>query len=133
MVYSHLNDNALASSNWIGWRNIWKLEAAPRVKVFFWKLAHGKLPAGAYLYNINVGPFTYCTFCTLTAEAHTQLLWESSMVQNCWINVLVSLGLNPGALSSFAAGDWILKPIAAGSDESLARAIIDSSTYLEKS
>lgn len=69
-------------------------------------------------------------FALLTAEAHTHLLWERSMVQNCWINVLVSLGLNPGALSSFAAGDWILKPIAAGSDESLARAIIANTLRL---
>lgn len=56
MVYDHLvscNPNP-----WLGWDHIWKLCVLLRTKIFIWKLAHGKLPTSAYLYNLNVGPST---------------------------------------------------------------------------
>lgn len=35
---------------WPGWHHIWKLCVLPRIKIFTWKMAHGKLPTGCQPY-----------------------------------------------------------------------------------
>ncbi|XP_039123400.1 uncharacterized protein LOC120260021 [Dioscorea cayenensis subsp. rotundata] len=61
--------------SWAGWNHIWKFMVIPRVKVFLWKVAHGKLPNGAYLYNLNLRPVSICHFCRLHSETIEHLLW----------------------------------------------------------
>lgn len=51
------------SNPWPSWQHIWKLCVLPRIKTFIWKLAHGNLPISAYLYDLNIGPYTLCNFC----------------------------------------------------------------------
>lgn len=55
VVYDYLN--ASTNDNWICWQQIWRLRVIPYIKVFIWELAHSKLPTGAYLYDLNIGPF----------------------------------------------------------------------------
>lgn len=67
-VYNFLNSEGDVHNYWTGWNHIWKLKVSPRVKLFIWKVAHGKLPTGAYLYNLNIGPASLCHFCGLTLK-----------------------------------------------------------------
>lgn len=61
VVYDYLN--ACTTENWSCWHHIWRLRVIPRIKIFIWKLAHGKLPTGAYLYDLNIGPHSMSKFC----------------------------------------------------------------------
>lgn len=74
VIYDHLNLTRESSHSWTGLHNIWKLSVIPRVKVFIWKMAHGKFPSGAYLYNIRVCPYMACKFCGLELETTSHLL-----------------------------------------------------------
>lgn len=51
-IYDHLNGNMIGQTSLKGWHYIWKLRSIPKVKLFIWKMGHGKLPTGSYLYNI---------------------------------------------------------------------------------
>lgn len=57
IVYSVLNGD-FGMDSWMGWCHIWSLKVMPRIKIFMWKLAQGKLVIGSYLYHINIGPYT---------------------------------------------------------------------------
>lgn len=45
----------------------------PRMKVHVWKLAHGKFPTNAYLYNLNIGPNNHFPLCGLEPETAEHL------------------------------------------------------------
>lgn len=47
MVYNHLNQSSVHYEHWKGWHLLWKLQVAPRVKLFLWKLFHGRRPTSA--------------------------------------------------------------------------------------
>lgn len=72
VVYDHLVSCDLHP--WPGWGHIWILCVLPRTKTFIWKLAYGRLPTGAYLYDLNIGPSTTCSFCGLELATASHLL-----------------------------------------------------------
>lgn len=74
-VYNFINSKGEEACSWAGWNHIWKFMVIPRVKVFLWKVAHGKLPNGAYLYNLNLRPVSICHFYRLHSETIEHLLW----------------------------------------------------------
>lgn len=74
VVYDHLNLTCFLQNPWTSWHHILKLHAISRVKFFIWKYAHGCLPIGAYLYNINIGPHTLSHFYGLDSEIADHIL-----------------------------------------------------------
>lgn len=99
--------NREISDSWIGWHNIWHLTAIPLVKFFIWKMTHGKLPSGAYLYNIRVCPYIDCKFCVLEAKTTPHVLWNCCKICSCWLGLLTSLGLNLQFMNIIKIGDWL--------------------------
>lgn len=93
-IYDYLNSEHLDMHTWNGWNFIWKLKVVPRVKVFIWKLAHGKLPTRSYLYNLNLGPDSLCSFCGIHSDNAEHLIWNFRNSVSCWNNVLNWLGLD---------------------------------------
>lgn len=52
------------------WVEIWRL---PMYVTSYWSflsgnLVHKKIPTGAYLNNLNIGPYINCSFCGLVEE-----------------------------------------------------------------
>lgn len=75
-IYDFLNAVNYDQNPWQGWHYIWRLKVASRVKLFICKVADGKLPTGAYLYNLNIGHASLCHFCGIHSETANHLLWN---------------------------------------------------------
>ena len=76
VVYSRLNKSMDLEDSWIGWKTLWRLKVAPTVKLFMWKMLHGKIPSFAFLYKLNIGPSLPCLLCGLTLEATEHVFWN---------------------------------------------------------
>ncbi|XP_039128406.1 uncharacterized protein LOC120264644 [Dioscorea cayenensis subsp. rotundata] len=107
-----------------GWNLIWKLLVPPRVKIFVWKLAHGKLPTGNYLYNINIGPDTSCTLCGLFPETADHLLWHCRWAISCWDTIFTWLGLDHSFHILLCNGSWLTCNFLCAFSCDFARALI---------
>ncbi|XP_039134322.1 uncharacterized protein LOC120271710 [Dioscorea cayenensis subsp. rotundata] len=108
-VYDFVNSGGTSHLNWTGWQAIWKLMVVPRVKVFMWKLAHGKLPTAAYLFNLNIGPASLCHFCNIHPENSTHLFWEcrnSGTWITCNLHCNTSCDFAKAFLASVAYHIW---------------------------
>lgn len=90
MIYSHLIQNAGQQETWDGWKNLWCLQTVPRAKHFIWLLLHNGIKTHEYLYRLNLGPQTFCSFCNLTyenAEHLFNLCPKAQVIRNMIINI----------------------------------------------
>lgn len=87
-IYDFLNLEGLAHIPWHGWIFIWRLNVISRVKLFIWKVAHGKLSTVAYLYNLNIGHASICHFCGVHSDTAEHLLWHCRSSVLYWIVIL---------------------------------------------
>ncbi|XP_072959281.1 uncharacterized protein [Typha angustifolia] len=51
-IYSFLNP--AVEDNWPGWKILWKIQVAPRVRTFVWKLSWRRLPTNAWLGRLGL-------------------------------------------------------------------------------
>lgn len=107
-VYEHINSTKAIIDSWKGWKQIWNLNVIPRVKTFTWKLAHGKLNIGAFLYSLNSGPYVNCHFCGLEEESADHVIWKCSKVKHCWMTILTMLNHNPNDIQFLCSGNWLI-------------------------
>ncbi|XP_073009092.1 uncharacterized protein [Typha latifolia] len=70
--------------HWEGWRNLWRLPVAPRIRVFCWKLLWGRLPTSAYLHYIHVGAEERCAMCGLFPEMIDHLMFTCRYSREVW-------------------------------------------------
>lgn len=124
-VYSYLNSQHHLLDCWRGWNEIWKLPVLPHIKIHLWKLAHGKLPTNAYLYNLNIGPNNPCPLCRLEDETAEHAIWHCSKILQCWHDVSNNLGLPSCLSNSLSTGSWLV-----GILDPWAKAIIATVTWL---
>ncbi|XP_039135862.1 uncharacterized protein LOC120273306 [Dioscorea cayenensis subsp. rotundata] len=129
-VYEHLCRTSGPDDLWTGWAFIWKLRVIPRVKTFIWKLAHGKLPTGALLYHLNIGPFCPCPLCGLCEETSDHLLWKCGKVVHCWMDLFSKLNLNSDLLNSLSTGVWLDEFIFGRVSSSRVQALIATVAWL---
>lgn len=108
-VYEHANSSNANEAPWLGWLVIWKLPSLPRVKVFLWKLAHGRIPTGDYLYQLNIGHKMSCPLCGLVDESAEHLFWNCPKIRHCWQDVFARIGWNQNEISLLSFGNWIFK------------------------
>ncbi|XP_039113810.1 uncharacterized protein LOC120249385 [Dioscorea cayenensis subsp. rotundata] len=125
-IYEHLNSDGPSTDAWVGWRLIWKLRVTPRTKIFIWKLAHGKLPTGDYLYNINIGPATTCHFCGLSSETANHLIWHCRWAIMCWDTIFNWLGLSNSFFDHLSNGSWLTCNFKCVFNSDFVRALIAS-------
>lgn len=92
---------------WKGWHSIWKLGVMPRIKIFVWKLSHGKLITGVYLYHLNLDPHTLCPFCSFMDETQDHVIWNCSKLACYWQSLFGKLGLSTSAVNSLQSGNWL--------------------------
>lgn len=80
----------------------------PRVKIFIWKLTHGKIPTGA-CHHLNIGLVSCCPLCGLLEETYDHLLWNCYKVIPCWHELFSKLDLNTDLIDSLSSGNWLLE------------------------
>lgn len=105
-VYTHLSRNDWTTP-WSRWRDIWGLKILPRTKVFIWKLAHRKLVTGSYLYQLNIGHFVNCLFCSLFEETAKHVIWNCSKLAPLWRDLLSRLGIVLFSAPALHTGHWL--------------------------
>lgn len=127
-VYDHLN--ICDAKDWFGWHRIWRLRVIPLIKIFIWKMFHGKLPTGAYLYDLNIGPYTLCKFCELEPETASHLFWNCSKTIACWYKVLDCLGLPFLNFHVLNSGLWITSSFNHHHKSHFAKALIVTTVWL---
>ena len=68
VIYNHLNYGGVYDESWSGWLAMWRLQASLRVRLFVWKLLHGKVPTCSFSYRLNISQPSLCVFCGLDWE-----------------------------------------------------------------
>ncbi|KAK6136178.1 hypothetical protein DH2020_030069 [Rehmannia glutinosa] len=66
------------------WKWIWNLEVPPKVRVFMWKTAHGRLPVRAALHRRSTDTTPYCQRCGTTIETVEHTLRDCPWSQFFW-------------------------------------------------
>lgn len=79
-VYNTLNTSHTETAPWQGWKNIWRLNAAPMAKFFSWLLLHGRVKTLAFLNTMNLVPSPYCVICGCHREGINQLFNSCSKI-----------------------------------------------------
>lgn len=69
------------NDDWSGWKEIWRLGVAPRVKHFLQLMLQGRIATYDYLHAIKLGPRNLCILCGLTFESAKHLLAECPNAQ----------------------------------------------------
>lgn len=108
-MYAIISRGSNPDSSRIGWSTIWKLRVMPKVKIFIWKLAQGKIPTSAFLYHVNIGPVNYYPLCGLWEETSDHLLWNCCKVIHCWHELISKLDFNTDITYSLRSGNWLLE------------------------
>lgn len=131
MIYSHLIQNAGQQETWDGWKNLWCLQTVPRAKHFIWLLLHNGIKTHEYLYRLNLGPQTLCSFCNLTFENVEHLFNlcpKAQVIRNMIINITSK---NIYFLDGLTSGNR-LSPSHTGSDIFTQSIIVSTVVNLER-
>ncbi|XP_013589640.1 PREDICTED: uncharacterized protein LOC106298091 [Brassica oleracea var. oleracea] len=78
---ANLEDPLATDINWV--RYIWKIETAPKVKLFLWKVFCAALPVGSNLAARNITNSTLCNLCN-TTESTNHLFLQCNFAQKVW-------------------------------------------------
>jgi len=68
------------------WKLIWRLEAPPKVRVFWWRVMHEFLPARQILHGRHIERLAACEVCGADQETIRHVLLECTMAKLFWEN-----------------------------------------------
>jgi hypothetical protein len=79
-----VEDEASSSSSSHDWQTLWKLEVPPKVRVFWWRVLHGFLPARHVLHRRHIEKDASCEVCGTRYEAIKHVLMDCTMARLFW-------------------------------------------------
>lgn len=79
------------------WRDIWKLNAPPRTRLFFWCILKDIVPMGEHLTHRAVYGPSWFSFCKVASESTEHLFLHCPASRALWHNLSSSIGF---------AGTW---------------------------
>lgn len=85
------------------WRDIWKLKAPPRTRLFFWCVLKDIIPTGEHLTHRSIYGPSWCSFCKAASETIVHLFLQCSAIRTIWNNISSHIGF-----SSYYSGDDII-------------------------
>jgi ribonuclease HI len=83
------------------WKRIWALNIPPKLKVFAWTVAHGRLLTNVQRYTRHLCPNPCCQFCPGNAETMLHLLRDCCFARKVWAACKI-----PTMLTNFFQLDW---------------------------
>lgn len=66
------------------WRKIWKIKVPPKVRVFWWRVAHDFIPSRANLFHRHIERLGTCEFCGAYEETTFHALTECTFARQFW-------------------------------------------------
>ncbi|XP_073003515.1 uncharacterized protein [Typha latifolia] len=81
-IYSFISPAVVDA--WPGWKAIWKLQVAPRVRTFVWKLSWRRLPTNSMLEALGLGYEAVCGLCRVHNETINHLFFTCRYSRECW-------------------------------------------------
>ena len=81
-------------------KDVWKIQTAPKLKLFIWKIKHGALPVGDRLETRHILSNSKCTHCD-NVETISHLFFQCPYAQKVWELVPFSGGFTPRPLNNF--------------------------------
>ena len=86
------------------WKLIWKLNAAPKIKVFLWKVPNNAIPLFLNLYIRKLRDSPQCCICNSPEESMEHLLFRVDAV---WFNSPLGLKIDKRRVTTLDA--WFLE------------------------
>jgi hypothetical protein len=109
---------ASSSSNAI-WHRVWKLAVPPKVKIFWWRVVNGFLPAKQVLHHRHIEPMAICDTCGNQEESIRHVLLECTIARSFWEQIKEQTGMKIPVLHP---GTWAKDILVLGTEKE--RAII---------
>ena len=66
------------------WQQIWKINAPPKIKHFWWKILHNALPVADNIARRKIRIQRECSFCGEEVETVTHLLFQCRVAREVW-------------------------------------------------
>lgn len=82
--YQHLCDSAFPQTIWNQWKLVWRAEAPPKVKFFFWLLLKGRILTAENLKKRGIMGPSRCPNCCQAEETIQHLFIDCQVVDDCW-------------------------------------------------
>ncbi|XP_072974339.1 uncharacterized protein [Typha angustifolia] len=89
-IYSFLSPTA--EDIWSGWKVLWNLQVAPRVRTFVWKLSWRRPPTNVLMEMVGLRYGALCALCELHDETITHLFFTCRYCRECWAEHQKSTG-----------------------------------------
>lgn len=83
-AYNFLTTSYVPNNPWCGWKKLWMLHVALRVKTFGWKLLHRCLLTTSYLNGIGLCNSTTCLLCEKCHNSIDHIFYECKVTQKTW-------------------------------------------------
>jgi len=77
-------------------KDIWKMDVPPKIRLFLWQLLHNALPLRDTLYCRGLQIARTCPWCTADPETNDHLFWECSSTYQLWTLAIHQAWLNMG-------------------------------------
>ncbi|KAH7664993.1 Non-specific serine/threonine protein kinase protein [Dioscorea alata] len=106
-VYHHLNQKSPVSDNWIGWKLLWSISVAPRLKHFIWLCLKGRLSTTNFIYSLHLGPDSPCSLCGLARETIDHLFGQCPKSLLVWEHLSIYVNFNIYFPDGFSSGTWL--------------------------
>ncbi|CAN6678460.1 unnamed protein product [Malus baccata var. baccata] len=102
--------NLGSSSSWSVpnnlWNVLWKLHTPPKLRGFFWKIAHNALATSEGLFRRRVAPSPLCPICQTHEETIEHLFLLCPWVETIWFGGMLNLRINRNDITSWM--NWII-------------------------
>lgn len=75
----------LENHDWEHWREAWKIEILPKIKVFMWPLLKGKIITVDNLNKKGYEGHSRCAMCQMSEESIQHLFVGCPFARDCWL------------------------------------------------
>ncbi|WOL01535.1 hypothetical protein Cni_G10252 [Canna indica] len=105
------------------WKKLWSLKVEPRVKMFSWKLAWGKLPTSKHFAKYTGMEAESCYVCNEWEDEANHILFGCKYVEEYWRWAERKLGIQFKYKREWKDGGWMKE--GEGYEENYARKLIN--------
>ncbi|CAN1279947.1 Putative ribonuclease H protein At1g65750, partial [Linum perenne] len=105
------------------WKEIWNIEAPPRLRCFAWRLGQEVLPTRMALHNRHIRVPSECGICSRELEHSWHLFLNCPFARRCWENAGLSHLVDACMQDSDSMKAWLFKLVVGANSEKIAQVV----------